>query len=725
MNRRYTYYLLSYDSGEHVRLESQPEGWDVTKFNVVKDFTYFGLFKSISVEFNFVGDGFEFLQRHRLLYGVDSDVLLRVYDKGEFLFEGKINHANFGEDRDYRRFKVDIIQSNFVQDFQNREDKKLNVFNTTGLDQQLISPVQTHRATVRGRTIQRTSIFEGVVSFGGDELYHQVIPFALVSNDNPDVKENTAFELSDDIESLRTPDNAIFVNRSPINQTIALSWTLNYTTIWQGAVITPGAPYLRLIMRLMNDDNSVSSILFERLFNNTFGTFEDNYNSNVVVGPGQYVLFTLERLFSASLIPQPFSFMEGIYRTPIIYNTATMSVLQDSVYPDTEVDVILPFDLFNHLLAMLTGVENSLTSTVFGRQADGYDEDGKWAYLGITLGLLLRGGTIDDVQLVSSFRDAWKSYSSIIDLALIIDGDKVVIEEVSTVLNNELNVVLGEVSELVISPATDYLFNAVKAGYPKVEYEKENGRDEFNTEVLYTNALRASNTTLDLQSVYRADGRGIEEARRSPLTETGSQDTRYDDKIYFLDLVKDGDDLYTRRLEDIFLVEGIPSPETVINARIAPGQNMLRLGGRIAIPLFRKPNVYYFQSKDKGSVRVVTEEGESTDGENLILQRKPHFLPEERSFVCPMTIGAMFNLLKNPLGIISYTYKGEQFNDLLLEVDIERENAKAVWRMLGTKPTPVMVQDDIPNINAVKYGDGPDDFIKYGNEPEDVLIYAD
>ena len=62
---------------------------------------------------------------------------------------------------------------------------------------------------------------------------------------------------------------------------------------------------------------------------------------------------------------------------------------------------------------------------------------------------------------------------------------------------------------------------------------------------------------------------------------------------------------------------------------------------------------------------------------------------------------------------------------MLLEVDIERENAKAVWRMLGTKPTPVMVQDDIPNINAVKYGDGPDVFIQYGNEPEDVLIYAD
>ena len=75
MEAKYKYILLSNDTGERLDLRDAPQGWDATKFRLVRDLTYLGILKTISVEFDFVGDGFEFLQRQRMIYGIDADVL--------------------------------------------------------------------------------------------------------------------------------------------------------------------------------------------------------------------------------------------------------------------------------------------------------------------------------------------------------------------------------------------------------------------------------------------------------------------------------------------------------------------------------------------------------------------------------------------------------------------------------------------------------------------------
>ena len=64
-------------------------------------------------------------------------------------------------------------------------------------------------------------------------------------------------------------------------------------------------------------------------------------------------------------------------------------------------------------------------------------------------------------------------------------------------------------------------------------------------------------------------------------------------------------------------------------------------------------------------------------------------------------------ILQHPLGIVSYTYGDEKFFDFVFEVDAETDKGQAEWRMLGTKETPVQVEEDTDAaLNVVKYADG-------------------
>ena len=85
-----------------------------------------------------------------------------------------------------------------------------------------------------------------------------------------------------------------------------------------------------------------------------------------------------------------------------------------------------------------------------------------------------------------------KVYSSVFCLGAIIQEDQIRVEPLDVLFNSELTAHIGEVNELVIQPAKEYLFNSVKAGYPKNEYEEENGRDEFNTTYQFTNQPEGS-----------------------------------------------------------------------------------------------------------------------------------------------------------------------------------------------------------------------------------------
>ena len=101
-----------------------------------------------------------------------------------------------------------------------------------------------------------------------------------------------------------------------------------------------------------------------------------------------------------------------------------------------------------------------------------------------------------------SFRDAFKSYSSVFCFGAQITDRRIRVEPLDLLFNANIAAHLGEVKELAVGPTKEFLFNSVKAGYPINEYEEQNGRDEINTQYQYTNSLNAVKKELDLTSQF-------------------------------------------------------------------------------------------------------------------------------------------------------------------------------------------------------------------------------
>ena len=753
MQAKYKYILLSNDTGERLVLHDAPEGWDATKFRLIRDLTYLGILKNISVEFEFVGDGFLFLQHQRLVYGIDADVIIRVYktNPNEFLYEGKVNMENFAEDRKFRKFKVDIIQSSFVQDFQNREDVKLNLMNTISMDRHPVASSAVKQSLFRGKSIQFYSEFAGVSATPEPHIYHHTLPFLIKVNGSPNVYKDGFY--GDDFDGWVPPGEqselinmqyAVYINNYPDPQTPHIKGDASMTFVFKASGTTFRNEN-RIRFYLVNEDNTIAATLYAKDLliksnpQDSSVTYSINWDITPTVAPNQFIVFVLERWRwnGEDDIMEPANqvFMENTSflgnRTETYYNSLNMTITDDSIIDDTSHPVILPHELFSNLVAQMT--EGSFYSDFFGRTELGYAVDGPGAFLAITKGELLRGIPLAEVQVATSFRDAFKSYSSVFCLGAMILDDVIRIEPLDILFNSELTAHIGEVNELVVMPAKEYLFNSVKSGYPKNEYEEENGRDEFNTTYQFTNSLRAVKKELDIVSIFMGDGYGIEFARRQSVLTTGTKDSKYDDQIFLIDLIKiepeeEGEPytLQTRRLEGILHVDGIFSPETAMNLRIAAGQNMLRWAKFLNIPLHRKNKTYFFQSKDKNaSLELVTALGTTIDGQDLQTGSQFYFLPEQRTFKCPITVEQLAAILQAPLGIISFTYQGEKFFDFAFEIDAETDKGQATWRTLGTKETPVQVEEDVDgaNQNVLKYADGLTDYVKYGPGENDVLLY--
>lgn len=741
MRNKYNTWLFCNDDGDSLLLDQAPLGWDKIKFNLIRDLVYLGVLKSISVEFEFVGAAYRFLQDKRLLYGMDMNILVRTYlnNPNTWLFDGKLNQENFREERKTRKYRVDVVQSSFVQDFNNREDVEINVLNNISLDRKPVTPAALENCLFRGKRILFFSEFRDS-SLTEPEIYHHILPFRLQVNGNPGVNEVSNIQLDDDIEVLYTKENSFYINTLSQDQTIQLDFSINYTMIYAGFPLpNPTGPglnwrsvpvtYFKLL--LLDPDNAVVDTISVTRYENTFGNFTETFSESMVIPSGYSLIYTCERFERVTdLGPPPADLgendlsltpMEITLRTEITYNSMSMTITQDSIVADTTHPVLLPHELFANIIAQING--GSLYSEVFGRIDLGYYADGEFAYLGLTKGELLRGIEPDKVQIATSMREAFKSYSSVICLGAIITERQIRIDPLDILFNNNISTDLGEVEELVISPSKEFLFNSVKAGYPKNEYEQENGRDEFNTEYQYTNAFKSVKKELDLVSKYYGDGYGREFARRASVVTTGTADSRYDDMIFFVDMIKEDGNLKTRRLEGILDVSGIFSPETATNLRIAVGQNMLRWRKYLNIPLHKKDKAYYFQSKDKNASLVLhTELGSTIDGQDLDTGSQALFLPDQRGFKVPITITKLFEILANPLGLIKYRYKREDFFDFLMEVDSETDKSMSQWRTLGTRDSPVQIVD-AEDGNILMHDDGLTDYVAHEDAEDDLVLY--
>lgn len=615
--------LLSNSSGKRYSLKHAPINWDAGKINFLRDVDYFGVFKSLTSEFFFVKDGFQKLYEEFTKYGENLDLMLRVYDNRKHIYTAKVNFDPYEVDLVRRTFKADLIESSFVQKFHTRNEIGLSLLNERSIDGIPIRPANVEIADVRGDILKFYTETKGMGDLN-PQYYHHIVPFEIVQNENPQFHDVYDVNTTDDagyLFNLAHFTNGFYHNNKGVTQELKFNITIGIRFTWEGIegqVPGLGTPKTNNICQLLLHRVNSANVFQEALifnpglnsirFTGFYGYWENSYELEVTLQDGDYLVCAMGRQRGAGgLITLNQALMDGPYKTKIEYEKFDIQLTELSEFRDTETKCFLPLEVAENLVAQMTGKDMAVQSKIFGRIDRGYLTDGEAAYDSLTKGKLLRGFDLDETDLSLDFKTFFKSYSASYCLGMVITKDVVYIDRIEDLIDKVNVIDLGEVSNLKITEAKDYLFNSVKAGCPNFVFEEVNGIDEFQGEVIYNNDLIPFKKELDIVSPIYLHGKGVEFVRRKQKSTHGTEDTRYDNLWYRVRMVRDGARLKTERLEALTgPPTGILSPETAMNLYLAPSQCIKRWSAYLGIPVHKTSKVYQYQSKEFNSELALT-----------------------------------------------------------------------------------------------------------------------
>ena len=421
--------------------------------------------------------------------------------------------------------------------------------------------------------------------------------------------------------------------------------------------------------------------------NSTISILNRRHEFNLEIGESLGIMVT-----ATSDAPLSFRYklLEGI-----------IMVREDSEFKESKTKAIKPFYLANRLVEIMTNRKNILKSNIL--------QNGKWKDLLLAHGLWIRqfsrelDSTLSENDrkfkpLTTSFRDLMESFSAVANLGCGVErngyNEQIVIEELGYFYNQNVTIKLPEQVKNV-KRSIDYnkYYKNVEIGFEKGgEYEEAMGLDEFNVKNTYTTCLSTMRNSYTQISKYRADSYGAEFARRKPFESYSTEDTSYDQDVFFLDCKESINGYELRKHNDDFrsVPSGIYSPETAFNLRLSPFNSLLRHGWVIGAGLTKYPNQKIKYSSSNGNSTLKTEYAENGEIQNTRLQRA-RYVPEiiefehkvdfEISQVLNGTTRTVDNqIIPNMYGLVEFTNElGQTERGYLLSV---KPNGEGKWRLL-------------------------------------------
>lgn len=148
----------------------------------------------------------------------------------------------------------------------------------------------------------------------------------------------------------------------------------------------------------------------------------------------------------------------------------------------------------------------------------------------ILSGSSLRG--FADAQIQTSFSDAFQSMTSCYNLGVTVRGGVLWVEPIEDIYNSNRQLLnLGEVSNYKLTVAEQFIYTSAKFGYQKQNYNKRNGRYEFNCIHNYKFPIYTVLNQLNRVSVYHA-APFIMEFIRMDLQNLNSTDDKGDNEVF-------------------------------------------------------------------------------------------------------------------------------------------------------------------------------------------------
>lgn len=651
----------------------EPIGWDEDEKEFTRNKDDHGIFRNLSNSLKFTKDSKDFIELVNATDGINAELVLRKDSKNDQTDVWENSYTGY-LDLSTREIQDNQLSLKFNSGglesiLKAREGEDVEIERLDTIDGKVIDPLKTVNIELEGRRIflestwkaapmtyyKRLEIFS---ADGNTRSLTNTFPFDIVKKSHE--QANTTFDSTDgnDSQGEATMMLLIPVDRTRKFKVNVESILFNAYSYLNGSV-NWGHVNVSLVKYSNGSNfNRTSNVvdLWIREFSgtNTIPLGNININSST----HEFILNQGDSLGLEVMIRADFNTNFGTtIRRSFDYKliSGNINIQEDSEFGKTICKAVKPFDLANRLIEIISGRKNAVKSEIL--------QSGKWKNLMITHGFWIRGFSKeldltlpeDDRKfkpLTTNFKDFITSLSAVCNIGVGIEKigarEYVVIEDLKYFYNKNTTIKLPfQAKKIKRSTDASGFYKSIEIGFEKGgEYEEAMGLDEYNIRNSYTTYIHRVDNKYTKLSKYRADSYGIEFARRKPFSDYSTEDTNYDQDIFFIDCKDEPkvitfpippfrgntitiESYFVRLWDDDFtqLPTGVFSPETAFNLRLTPFNNMLRHGWNISAGLTAYPYNKIKYSSSKGNSSLVTLYAENGEIENNKLEQ-PRFVPE-------------------------------------------------------------------------------------------------
>lgn len=644
----------------------EPDGWKDDSRSLERDKDAKSITTKSEVRLTFYGDGAEFISTVYYGFGLMEKVLLvkrerninSLEEEWKLRYVQELDLAEFDEDSRTGAVKVKATEGGLFDDIKARQGDEYNLINQESADGENIGPIKTYPFGPESRGIFLETLFQDsdVTNYKingevvGTETIHlsRNVPMTNIYNsDETNVRipdshnemptHNVGYEVGQDLADLYLCYYNTDIPKT-MNLTIDVKGTIT-DIIQSSSQFNTRDDFSVAILKTRNKPN-------DELYHEIIEVIELNYYQGVNIGD------SFEGIYNGSIdvsVEEGFAVVVAShqygYGLDMILNFSKSEVrIADSTqYPNSYSRCMKPIDLFDRLVAKITGQTGLVRSDCFGSGGD-YEhfvvDNGFWARQ-FPDKIEKDNGESEEIQFVTSFQDAFESFSYLEPLSWFIDteGERLVvrIEKATYTQRNFIGISLGEVTKVSRKSSGGDWFQTIELGHEgDLDYEEVNGLDEPNGKSEFSTPLKRGGGRYSVVSKYRFDSIGYELIRRKDFENYPKEDTDRDKDIWIHDakpitlLEGDGDThvMYMHNLwQDVGFVEaprGIFDPDSAFNLRLSP-MNRLIEGHGYAV----KRCLYHAPDK-------VVRFNSSNANQNLITRRVIRdidFVIEEKGWV--------------------------------------------------------------------------------------------
>ncbi|PKP28898.1 MAG: hypothetical protein CVU01_02725 [Bacteroidetes bacterium HGW-Bacteroidetes-18] len=713
---------------------TEPIGWkdDDKEFAKIKG--YDGMFTNFSNSLKFIGEGKDYILLVDALEDINGDIRLTKdvrhpkTDKWERSYDGFLDLSTLEEEDNFVTVKFNA--SGLEKLIKSRESEQLELERTDTLDGVEIGPILPKKVALNGRKIFLKSLLEVLevdkVSDGfrrqASDGYNEgqlAIPVTInyESDDLIHTVQKNVFEQAGHITTGQ-PAGMFYANN---NKTKDLKINIKVTCKIKPRSISASNIIMRVDLVRYGGGEDFNLLTRTPLYVVPNPYNMDNHIINVdytttnfpslLAGESLGLYWYGSGNFSGALF-NPNDYLYVDFEETV----ASINIEEDSFYEKSISNVLLPYEVCNRLLQIITGRTDALYSEALGRTDLGYAEDGPASLIGMTHGHWIRDFQEGDElykKFTTSLKDFFTSFLATHNLTVGIEKigfkERIRIEEKKFFYNRNVTIKLGkvingkfeyiQVNKVKRSKVIEHYYSSLEVGYEKGgEYEEINGLWEYNAKSTFTTPINRLKNPLQILSKYRADLIGQEIARRKPKKDFPTEDTNYDKDIFLNDLKRGITDVFEQRVwTDDFDQQptGTYDPESATNLRLSPFNMLLRHGSTITSGLTKNLSEFIRYGSTTGNSNLKTKligKPEYAENGNIEISKleKARFVPTLIKFEYPVDfemtqilVGSSVILGKtipNVYGLVAFkNEKGEIEKGYL---DNLKPNNKGNWEIL-------------------------------------------